>query len=173
MGKKKHLSLTAADSLSAPTPKTPIAKVLALPGQYLCALEIPVSSVEENLAKTLKSMPQWKEEGDKEEKEKSDSIVMLAQLPPKYRNVIWVKRGSYVMVDLNEQLTDKVCGEIMGVLLPNHIKEFKKNSLWPSGFGDNTQKATEPSPDSDDDLVANTNRVVHYDSESDEDSDDE
>ncbi|PIA13993.1 hypothetical protein COEREDRAFT_24921, partial [Coemansia reversa NRRL 1564] len=61
-------------------------------------------------------------------------FTTLAQLPPKFRSIVWVKRGNYVMVDLAKQLTDKIGGEITMVLLAAQVKQLKQAGGWPTQY---------------------------------------
>ncbi|KAJ1678287.1 hypothetical protein EV182_004372 [Spiromyces aspiralis] len=198
MGKAKYLTLTATDSLPDPTPTTPIARVLALPGQHLFAVDIPRTTIDQDLAARLGSMEQWADPSStkRSASEAAKFITILVQLPPRYRNVIYVKRGRFVLVDLSDPLTNKIGGEVVGILLANHIKEFKRQGKWQDTYRPQEFASSEPKnkdsgnysvadaggsssedendDDNDDDLLrANTNRIVHHEIESDTESDDE
>lgn len=109
-----------------------------------------------------------------------DSVTehFLVSMPTKFRKNVWVKRGDFVLVEAIEE-GDKVKAEIVRILTPQHIKEFKKDGIWPKKFTDPTEtaaKATGSSDsdrdsDDDDDLVQNTNRH-HQHVEEDSDSED-
>ncbi|CAB4389624.1 unnamed protein product [Rhizophagus irregularis] len=66
----------------------------------------------------------------------SDGNTTLCTLPPKFRNLIWVKRGSYVIINpINEtERVNKIGGEIEHVLFPEHVKNFKSEGIWPQEF---------------------------------------
>ena len=56
-----------------------------------------------------------------------DGTKSLATLPPRFRNLIWVKRGHFVIVEpLEGTMSEKVCGEIVHVLFPKHIKALEQ-----------------------------------------------
>ncbi|KAF8760172.1 Med18 protein [Rhizoctonia solani] len=56
----------------------------------------------------------------------------LAELPKRFRNIVWVRRGSYVLVDTTHGSTgSNVKGEITFVLQKDHIADLKKRGEWP------------------------------------------
>ncbi|KAG0317473.1 putative RNA-binding protein eif1ad [Dissophora globulifera] len=113
----------------------------------------------------------------------SDGDELLVNLPPKFRSLVWVKRGSYVIIQpADEDDRTKVGGDITAVLFPDHIKQYKQEGIWP--FEDplptlNTTKDDDDDgesgdeSDGDDDLFVNNNRVVIEESDSESDSDEE
>lgn len=60
----------------------------------------------------------------------ADGRTSLAILPPRFRNLIWVKRGHYVIVDPEATATEKLGGEIVHVLFPEHVKDLKSQGKW-------------------------------------------
>ncbi|KAF9108216.1 hypothetical protein BGX27_008426 [Mortierella sp. AM989] len=113
---------------------------------------------------------------------------LLVNLPPKFRSLVWVKRGSYVIIQpAEEEDKTKVSGDIVAVLFPDHIKQYKQRGIWP--FEDqfpsstNNSSATQAGGDleneegdeesDNDDLFVNNNRIVIEESETDSDSDEE
>ena len=74
--------------------------------------------------------------------------VILAELPARFRSTIWIKRGSYVLIDtaMLSDRTNKLDGEIVNVVRDE--KAWRKMSYWPSKFG--AKKSTYAN-DSDDD----------------------
>ncbi|KAH6632390.1 hypothetical protein F5144DRAFT_250409 [Chaetomium tenue] len=64
----------------------------------------------------------------------------LVELEPKFRNTIFIKRGGYVLVDLEsaeERLkTSKTMGEIINIVRDE--KAWRKQPYWPSKFAKNT-----------------------------------
>ncbi|KAG0019890.1 putative RNA-binding protein eif1ad [Podila clonocystis] len=104
---------------------------------------------------------------------------ILVNLPPKFRSLVWVKRGSYVIIEpAEEEDKTKVAGDIAAVLFPDHIKKYKQEGIWP--FEDQFAKSNTGGDDSDedsgsddDDLFVNNNRPVIEESESESDSDEE
>ena len=60
----------------------------------------------------------------------SKSTTMLVYMPPKFRNALWIRRGSFVIVKKYED--DK--GELVHVLSTEQIKEIKRDGKWPKEF---------------------------------------
>ncbi|ORX60607.1 nucleic acid-binding protein [Hesseltinella vesiculosa] len=113
------------------------------------------------------------------EVEFTDGSRKLVTLPPKFRNLVWVKRGHFVVVDPSMgTVSEKVGGEIVHVLFPKHIKMLQQQGQWPGQFS--TSKTNDSQPplrqeedddsqdDGDDDLFVNNNRPVLSESESSE-----
>ncbi|KAL7752221.1 hypothetical protein RI367_002266 [Sorochytrium milnesiophthora] len=114
----------------------------------------------------------------------AEQSQVLVELPPRFRNIIWVKRGHYVIVEpfaatATEQEpevaksaapTHRIYGTIEHVIYPNAIKALRKSGAWPTAF-DTTAAASksvdEGASDEDDDLMPNTNRQTIAGSDSD------
>lgn len=60
----------------------------------------------------------------------STTSSLLVYMPPKFRNALWIRRGSFVIVRRYEE--DK--GELVHVLSPEQIKEIKRDGKWPQEF---------------------------------------
>ncbi|KAF9179720.1 putative RNA-binding protein eif1ad [Haplosporangium sp. Z 767] len=112
----------------------------------------------------------------------SDGEELLVNLPPKFRSLVWVKRGSYVIIEpAEEQDRTKVGGDIIAVLFPDHIKHYKQVGIWPfkdhlstsTNAGNESEEESGSGSDDDDDLFVNNNRIVIEESETDSDSEDE
>lgn len=65
----------------------------------------------------------------------------LAMLPTKFRKLIWVKRGDFVVVSgssgdvtIATGQEGKVKYSIVHILSQDHIKELKKKGTWPGSF---------------------------------------
>lgn len=74
--------------------------------------------------------------------------VVLAELPARFRSTIWIKRGTYVLVD-TAALADrdnKLDGEIVNVVRDE--KAWRKMPYWPSEF---SPKRSSYDDESDDD----------------------
>lgn len=103
--------------------------------------------------------------------ETPDGANFLVSMPTKFRRNFWIKRGNFVVIDPIKE-GDKVKGEIVRVLRPEHIKCFKEEGVWPSAF-----EVSEKSEENSDELFVNTNRGVVNDedssSESEESDDDD
>ncbi|KAJ1663196.1 hypothetical protein IW140_004917 [Coemansia sp. RSA 1813] len=111
----------ALNTLPEPTPQCPVARVLGTRGQHLHEVVVARSVVADDINQRLNP-------------ENKPWFATLAQLPPKYRSVVWVKRGGYAMVDLTEQLTDKIGGEIALVLMAKQVKHLKQSGQWPTEY---------------------------------------
>ncbi|KAL1925799.1 uncharacterized protein VTP21DRAFT_682 [Calcarisporiella thermophila] len=106
-----------------------------------------------------------------------DKRETLALLPPRFRNLIWVKRGHFVVVDPTDvaEKGGKVEGEIVHVLYPEHVKELKRQGIWPVEFDDNqnslADEKSDESESDDNDIFVNNNRAIVEESDSEEESD--
>lgn len=60
---------------------------------------------------------------------------VLAELPAKFRSTIWIKRGTFVVVDTSAlaDRDNKLGGEIVNVVRDE--KAWRKTVYWPSEFG--------------------------------------
>ncbi|KAJ1308516.1 hypothetical protein OPQ81_004220 [Rhizoctonia solani] len=57
----------------------------------------------------------------------------LAELPKRFRNTVWVRRGSHVLVDTTHgSAGSNIKGEITFVLQKDHITQLKKRGEWPA-----------------------------------------
>ncbi|KAJ2608748.1 hypothetical protein H4S08_004329 [Coemansia sp. RSA 1365] len=121
MGRGKYAAQEALGAQAKPSHTCPVACVLGPRGQHLHEVAVARSLVTEDINKRLNP-------DDKE------WFTTLAQLPPKFRSTVWVKRGNYVIVDLAMQLTDKIGGEITMVLLATQVKQLKKAGGWPTQY---------------------------------------
>ncbi|XP_044745117.1 probable RNA-binding protein EIF1AD [Coccinella septempunctata] len=81
--------------------------------------------------------------------ETADKTRFLVSMPMKYRNYMWVKRGSFVIIQPIQEGV-KIKGEIVRVLISQHIKYFKEVKIWPDAFYDK-QELEETDDDNDDD----------------------
>ncbi|KAF9408229.1 hypothetical protein HW555_012017, partial [Spodoptera exigua] len=63
----------------------------------------------------------------------------LVSMPTKFRKNIWVKRGTYIVVEPIPE-GDKVKAEIVKVMNKNSIKYYKENNVWPKQFDDKEEK---------------------------------
>lgn len=59
----------------------------------------------------------------------ADGTTFLASMPSKFRNTVWIKNGSFVVIEPIEE-GNKVKGEIVKILLKHHIKQMKKDGNW-------------------------------------------
>ncbi|XP_064602835.1 probable RNA-binding protein EIF1AD [Liolophura sinensis] len=156
--KRKHVAQEVLEEFVMPTENQSVVKVVASKGNNLH--EVEISS------------------GDK----------FLVSMPTKFRKNIWIKRGSFVIVDPIEE-GDKVKGEITAILYKEQIKYLKEEGKWPKEFDDKTDDVSRkdamidddmlpPSDDSGDEglsnVIANPNRApVAVESTDSEESEDE
>lgn len=63
------------------------------------------------------------------------SSSILAELPARFRSTIWIKRGTYVLVDAaaTADRDNKIGGEIVNVVRDE--KAWRKMAYWPKEFG--------------------------------------
>ncbi|POS84209.1 hypothetical protein EPUL_003618 [Erysiphe pulchra] len=63
-----------------------------------------------------------------------DDPKVLVELPSRFRNAIWLKRGNYVLIDSKETNSrhNKIYGEISNIVRDEHI--WRKQSYWPKEF---------------------------------------
>lgn len=56
--------------------------------------------------------------------------TILVELPSRFRNTIWMKRGGYVLVDTEgaEVRQNKIDGEIINVVRDEHV--WRKEAYW-------------------------------------------
>jgi len=123
----------------------------------------------------------------------SQGEALLCSLPRKYNKLVYLKPGSFVIVERTAGETKKdgkINYEVVQILMEKQIKHLKQKNLWPIDFEDSGGKPTTsgsvesggksdtgstrkgqvglPSNDSDsDELVANKNRKVFVESSSD------
>lgn len=121
-------------------------------------------------------------QNDDDDQTTTTDKTFLVSMPTKFRKNIWVKRGSFVIIEMIAE-GQKVKGEIARILLPEHIKEFKKDGIWPAKFvpksnAEQARPSKEPennsgSDDQDEPIERNTNRWYAQSDEesSEEDSD--
>jgi probable RNA-binding protein EIF1AD len=83
----------------------------------------------------------------------------LCILPPRFRNVLWIKRGHYLIVDVCEK-EGKIEGEIVFVLRPEHIKYLENEGCWPQAFNTSSTTTTTMTTTESVDMFVNTNRRV-------------
>lgn len=111
--------------------------------------------------------------------ESSASCAFLVTMPNKFRKNIWIKTGSFVIVEPISE-GKKVKGEITRILQPHTISEFKKLGIWPEKFTtkpQNTRQADkddkDSKDDSDDELFRNPNRPPALDADESDSSDED
>lgn len=77
--------------------------------------------------------------------------ALLAELPAKFRSTVWMKRGSYVLVDTACMAgrDNKLSGEIVNIV--GDVKAWMKAPFWPKEF---TATKSSYQQDSDEDSDA-------------------
>lgn len=104
MGRPKRTVFAAAEETSTPpaalTPTQAIARVTKAEGNSLYLCALP------------------------------DKKTVLVELPSRFRNTIWIKRGGYVLIDTKEAEVreNKLGGEIINVVRDEHV--WRKESYW-------------------------------------------
>lgn len=75
---------------------------------------------------------------------------LLVELPARFRSTIWIKRGSFVVVDTATlaERDNKLDGEIVNVV--RNEKEWRKMPYWPADF---VKKSAYPDDSEDEDSV--------------------
>lgn len=104
MGRPKRNIFAAAEETSTPpsalTPTQSIAQVIKAEGNNLYSCSLP------------------------------DQKKLLVELPSRFRNTIWIKRGGYVLIDTKDAdiRQNKLDGEIINVVRDEH--NWRKESYW-------------------------------------------
>lgn len=168
--KRKHvMKEMQTDDFDPPTSNQQIVRIVSSRGNNLHEVESAISITTNQI-----------ESNNDDDNGCDTANRFLVSMPTKFRKNVWVKRGDYVIVESIDE-GDKVKAEIVRILSAQHIKEFKKDGIWPEKFTvkrDDLLKSTgdNHSDDSDDDLIRNTNRAqqnIESDVESDDDSDED
>ena len=64
-----------------------------------------------------------------------DSTQVLVYMPPKFRNALWIRRGSYIIIrQYPEDQQSSGSNELLHVLSGEQVKEIKKEGGWPEEF---------------------------------------
>jgi len=104
MGRPKRNVLAAAEETSTPplslTTTQAIARVIRAEGNCLYSCTLP------------------------------EKKTILVELPSRFRNTIWIKRGGYVLIDTKEAdvRQNKIDGEIINVVCDEHL--WRKEAYW-------------------------------------------
>jgi len=59
-------------------------------------------------------------------------VEYLVELPSRFRNVAWIKRGGFVVVELLESSDIKIKGNIVEVV--RDLKKWRSMGYWPDEF---------------------------------------
>jgi probable RNA-binding protein EIF1AD len=100
---RRNLQATAEETMTPPSSLTPtqsIARVIQAAGNNLYRIELP------------------------------DTKALLVELPARFRSTIWIKRGGFVLVDVDamKERENKLDGEIVNVV--RNEKEWRKQTYW-------------------------------------------
>lgn len=90
-------------------------------------------------------------------------IEHVAILPNKFKNLIWIKRNDYVIIqNINNLSTNTQQYDIKNILKREHIKHYKSAGKWPSQFDTETIASEVESQDTlcMENLSYNPNRVA-------------
>jgi probable RNA-binding protein EIF1AD len=87
---------------------------------------------------------------------------LLVELPARFRSTIWIKRGGFVLVDLDamKERENKLDGEIVNVV--RNEKEWRKQTYWPKEF---VQRISYADEDDSDEEESNAGKMPPSDSE--------
>ncbi|BCR98021.1 putative eukaryotic translation initiation factor eIF1a-like protein [Aspergillus luchuensis] len=85
---------------------------------------------------------------------------VLVELPARFRSTIWIKRGSYVVIDANalEGRDNKLKGEIVNIVRDE--KAWRKAPFWPKEFA---KQAVVVADDSDEEDESNVGKMPSSD----------
>ncbi|KAI8911731.1 hypothetical protein EDD86DRAFT_203120 [Gorgonomyces haynaldii] len=86
---------------------------------------------------------------------------LLVKLPTKFHKVIWVKRKTYVIIELYKEKTTKVDGDIVSALFPDDIKYLRSKNMWPDKY-----HVKEVEEEDEDEYLRNSNHLESSDDES-------
>ncbi|CRG83971.1 hypothetical protein PISL3812_01324 [Talaromyces islandicus] len=123
MGPPKRKVLATAEETLFPPPTLPaehqIARVIKAAGNNLYSVEFPSKE------------------------------VVLVELPARFRSTIWMRRGSYVVVDTKalDDRDNKLHGEIINVV--GDEKAWRKAAFWPKEFVKQSYGGTSDSEEED------------------------
>ncbi|KAI4853133.1 hypothetical protein E4T44_01033 [Aureobasidium sp. EXF-8845] len=142
---RRNLQATAEETMTPPTTLTPtqsIARVQQAAGNNLYRVELASSSTNIPSSDTTKPL--------------------LVELPARFRSTIWIKRGGFVLVDLDamKERENKLDGEIVNVV--RNEKEWRKQMYWPKEF---VQRISYADEDDSDEEESNAGKMPPSDSE--------
>jgi len=149
---RKRITSTALTSLPLPSEEEKVARVTELRGANICEVEL------------------------------SDGERILVQVPNRFRKLVWIKRGNFLIINRPnnwDNINYKVRAMVLHVLFPDQIKNIKKEGLWPNEFQDapieEPKREQLPGEDEEDEYLVNPNHgwAAQEESESDEDEDED
>lgn len=136
MGPPRRKLLETETETLTPPPELPpnhhIGRVIKATGNNVYSVELPSSSAAAAASAASASEPAPTSEPTKTAQSHSSTApkTILVELNPRFRSTIWLKRGSYVLVDTSPHLErgNKLKGEIVNVVRDE--KEWRKAAYW-------------------------------------------
>ncbi|KAI9208176.1 uncharacterized protein BJ171DRAFT_235835 [Polychytrium aggregatum] len=89
----------------------------------------------------------------------ADGQTTLATIPTKFRKVLWIKRGNFVIVQPIVDSKIKITHEVLYVLGPDHIKHIKQAGQWPPEFEQQQQQQQQQAESNDQDSSTTAERT--------------
>ncbi|KAJ1545690.1 hypothetical protein HK405_007747, partial [Cladochytrium tenue] len=148
MGRKQ--TRQAALQRDAPRPASPrqlYARVVALRGAGLLlaaalAADLPADARPLVVdAPTAASAAAVIDDNNRDVADPTGLAHLIVLLPPRFRNVVFVKRGecSFVLVELSPATemgarAGGVAGDVLHVLRPEHLRDLRADGDWPAGL---------------------------------------
>ncbi|EGF82218.1 hypothetical protein BATDEDRAFT_23639 [Batrachochytrium dendrobatidis JAM81] len=135
---RRRAQQTALDQQPEPKTGQQIAKILEVRGGGLYSACVPSASTinDTTIADAEVATTQPIQDSNELSASNKQPITteLLVLLPSKFQKLIWIKKGSFVIVNLEPDSKTKVKAEIAHVLFPDNIKYLKSISKWPSVF---------------------------------------
>lgn len=130
---KRSLQATAALTTSPPSALPAhhaVARVTRLAGNNLYQVEFGKDGGNADPAQTLDQSVTQQLDAEEQSEGRGASGEGLVELPSRFRNAIWLKRGSYVVVDTAalRGRDNKLRGEIVNVV--REEKAWRKMAWW-------------------------------------------
>merc|ERR1712166_1249105 len=125
---RKHVLQEARESRPEPTDDQSIVQVVAAQGGYLFQVQT------------------------------SDGKKFLGRMPSRFRDLLWIKNGFFLIADTPPELldansempeadTERLQGEILHVLYDDQIRHLKKLDLWPDFGASGERSGSPPAPE--------------------------
>ena len=80
--------------------------------------------------------------------EDANGEIYLVSMPPKFRRNIWVRRGTFLLLEPIAE-GDKVRAEVIRVLSREHVSELRRAGAWPARFDRTEEEATAAGEEAD------------------------
>lgn len=112
MGRKNQQQALLSGPPAELTPSQAIGRVEVINGNNIYTVTLPSAPATANVQASLH----------------------MVELPPKFRNTMWIRRGGFVLVDRGafEGRENKLSGEIVTVI--HDEKSWRKMNYWPTEF---------------------------------------